>query len=258
MLDLHIHPVIWGVHPVLLKIGNLYIPSYGVMIVIALFIGMAWYFYEVHSSQIESEDNVIYIAIAALVGGAIGAKILVFVFNINIFSMKSLDVSAFLSGRTIVGGLIGGILAVILTKKYLKIKIKKGNLFAPAIALGLAIGRIGCFLQGCCYGIATSLPWGVNFGDGILRHPTQLYESLFALLMFFYLLYCKKHKPAPGQLFRMFITNYFIFRFLIEYIRVEPKIYMGLSIYQIFSIIVIIYQFRHKLFVLNFYKRTIV
>ena len=88
--------------------------------------------------------------------------------------------------------------------------------------------------------VATRLPWGVNFGDGVLRHPTQLYEALFVLVLFFYAL-AMKERFAPGVLFRLFVIGYFTWRFLIEFIRVNPIAAAGLTYYQLVSVAVVIY-----------------
>jgi prolipoprotein diacylglyceryltransferase len=131
-------------------------------------------------------------------------------------------------------------------KKKLKMKEKRGNLFAPAIATGVAIGRIGCFLRGCCFGKETSLPWGVNFGDGILRHPTEIYESIFMIGMFIYLRYKMTKNPKPGSLFRLLMIFYFSFRFIIEFIRVEPIAFFGLTFFQLICLLVLGYYFFIK------------
>ena len=139
-------------------------------------------------------------------------------------------------------GLIGGTIGVVITKKMLGMENqKRGNLFAPAIAIGVAIGRLGCFFRGCCFGKETSLPWGINFGDGILRHPTQIYEAIFMLGMFFYLKWKSKQNTAPGSLFRILIVSYFTFRFFIEFLRVEPVAFLGLTWFQIISLGVLAY-----------------
>ena len=133
---------------------------------------------------------------------------------------------------------------VIIAKKILNIKEKRfGNQIAPAIALGMAIGRIGCFLTGCCFGIETSLPFGVNFGDGIMRIPTQLIEMVFCLILFGYLFYKQKSKKElqPGILFYDLVLYYFIFRFFIEFIRGTEKNILCFSIYQVISIIGVLY-----------------
>src|ERR1700730_2918850 len=120
------------------------------------------------------------LALAAFVGGAIGDKLpFVFASDTNWLSRE-----AWLTdGKTITTGLMGAYLAVELTKFTLEIRVKTGDTFAVPLALALTVGRWGCFFNGCCYGTETSLPWGVDFGDGLRRHPTQVYESLFHLTM---------------------------------------------------------------------------
>ena len=91
-----------------------------------------------------------------------------------------------MGGKTIVGALVFGMIAVELMKRYIGLQQSTGDLYAIPLALGIAIGRIGCFLTGLAddtYGVATSLPWGVDFGDGVHRHPTQLYEIAFLLAL---------------------------------------------------------------------------
>lgn len=242
MLDTHFHPPNWGLIPVLFKIGNFSVTSYSFFILLGLLVGIFIYYRDSKRFK-KNNEKTFFIAFAALVGGIIGAKIPVWLMYSS---------AALLSGRTIIGGLIGGFIAVKITKKILNIKGKRGNLFAPAIALGCAIGRIGCLLQGCCFGIATGLPVGVNFGDGILRHPTQAYESLFNLGMFFYLNHKKSQNPQPGQLLQIYLVSYFIFRFFLEFIKFEPKIIWQLTIYQILAIIILAYLLREP--ILNYVR----
>ncbi|MFA6145762.1 MAG: prolipoprotein diacylglyceryl transferase family protein [Patescibacteria group bacterium] len=255
MIDNHYYPqnfLHWGIKPTLFYIGDFGILSYSFFVLLGLLVGILIYFHE-SKRQKSLDEKGIFIAIGALAGGALGAKILQWIIHYKyIFShISNLDV--FLSGRTIVGGLIGGTIGSILTKKALKIKEKRGNLFAPAAAMGIAIGRLGCFFRGCCYGKETFLPWGVNFGDGVLRHPTQIYESLFMLIMFLYLEKIKNKKDVkPGQLFKLLLISYFIFRFFEEFIKVEPVVFSGLTVFQIISIGAIIYLTRDNIINLIF------
>ena len=246
MIDSHLHPENWGIKPTLFQIGNFEVHSYSFFIVLALVVGVLIYFHEARKNKTLSE-NTFYIFIAALVGGVLGAKIPIWILNYKLIISSFPNLSILLSGRTITGGLIGGTLGVLFIKKILKIKGKRGNLFAPAIAIGVAIGRIGCFLRGCCYGKETILPWGVNFGDGILRHPTQIYESIFMFGMFFYIIYRKNKNPKPGELFKILMIAYFTFRFFIEFIRVEQVIFLGLTLFQLISIAAVIYFSRESL-----------
>ena len=245
MVDSHSIPIgEWGIQPILFYIGNFGIPAYSFFVSLGLIVGLIVYFYE-SKKQHKQSQNGFYIVVGALLGGAIGAKVLEFAINFNYFAQNINNLSALMSGRTIVGGLIGGMVGAMLTKKYLGSKEKRGNLFAPAVAIGVAIGRLGCFFVGCCYGQPTNLPWGVDFGDHILRHPTQIYESLFMLGMFIYLVKIKNRPDIrPGQLFKLLMVSYFTFRFFIEFIRVEPVVFIGLTVFQLISAGVIVYLLR--------------
>jgi phosphatidylglycerol---prolipoprotein diacylglyceryl transferase len=230
-----------GIRPVLFHIGNTDVSTYSFFISLGIIAGALIYFYEAKKNKQANEFSFL-VAIGAFVGSAIGAKLLELLINIDHIETAN-DLFLFLfSGRTVIGGLIGGTIGVWLTKRIIGLKAKRGNLFAPAVAIGMAIGRIGCFFNGCCYGKPSHLPWAVDFGDGVTRHPSQLYESVFMLLMFFVLKFgYNKEKIAPGYLFKILMIAYFIYRFLIEFIRVERTAIMGLTYFQIISLFVLIY-----------------
>jgi prolipoprotein diacylglyceryltransferase len=141
-----------------------------------------------------------------------------------------------LGGKTIVGGLLGGWTGIELAKKILGLHRSTGDLFVYPLALGTAIGRLGCFFTGLSdhtYGIATSLPWGVDFGDGVARHPTQLYESLFVLTLAALLHFALRGRILrPGTRFRLYFTGYFLFRFTVEFIKPRETPLLGLSAIQ--------------------------
>lgn len=258
MLDEHFRPDIdWGIRSVLFSINGVDIPAYGFFVGLALAVGGLVYWMEARKVHQNNEQG-FYLATAGIFGGAIGAKILEWVINYRIIIDNFSDPRVFLYGRTIVGGLIGGTVAVMAVKKRLGIKLRLGNAFAPAIALGVAIGRIGCFLAGCCYGKPTNMGWGVDFGDGILRYPTQLFESVFMLVMFFWLKQRAKNRAIkPGQLFTELMLAYFSFRFLLEFIKDEPVTFLGLTIFQYISVIVVVYLlfFKEKLLFFIFNKK---
>jgi phosphatidylglycerol:prolipoprotein diacylglycerol transferase len=144
-----------------------------------------------------------------------------------------------LFGKSIVGGLVGGMIGVIAIKKIFGIKLKLGNVIAPAIALGMAIGRIGCFLNGCCRGIPAAR--GFDFGDGLLRLPTQLFECAFHLVAFVVLVYFGNKAKMPGILFKLYLLVYFIFRYLTEFIRENTIVCCGMTVYQIICLLGAIY-----------------
>lgn len=137
-------------------------------------------------------------------------------------------------GKTIVGGLLGGWLAVEIAKRVTGIRSRTGDLFAVPLCVGIAIGRIGCFFAGLAddtYGKPTRLPWGVNFGDGIARHPTQLYEILFLLVLAFILHRASLRPHHEGILFRAFLATYLAWRFLIDFLKPQP-LFHGLNMIQ--------------------------
>ena len=123
---------------------------------------------------------------AAVAGGALGAKILFWLEDPELTAHSLHNPAYLVGGKTIVGALVFGLISVELTKRYIGLRDSTGDLYAIPLALGIAIGRIGCFLTGLSdntYGTPTNLPWAINFGDGIPRHPTQLYEILFLLTL---------------------------------------------------------------------------
>jgi phosphatidylglycerol:prolipoprotein diacylglycerol transferase len=135
-------------------------------------------------------------------------------------------------GKTITTGLIGAYIGVEVVKLILGIRVKTGDDFAVPIALALAVGRWGCFFNGCCYGVATDLPWGVDFGDGVRRHPTQIYESLFHTLMAGVFIFIVQRGWLRQQRLKFYLIAYFAFRFATEFIRPEPVAALGLTFYQ--------------------------
>jgi phosphatidylglycerol:prolipoprotein diacylglycerol transferase len=136
------------------------------------------------------------------------------------------------NGKTIVFGLVGGYFGVEAAKWALGVRIKTGDSFAVPVAAAVAVGRLACFSAGCCFGTPTSLPWGVDFGDGVRRHPTQLYEFSFHLAAAFGLAWLRRRGLLRGQLIKLYILAYLAYRFLTEFLRPEPVLALGLTGYQ--------------------------
>ncbi len=138
-------------------------------------------------------------------------------------------------GKTIMFGIVGGYFGVEVAKWTLDIRIKTGDTFAVPVAVAVAIGRLACFVGGCCYGAPTSLPWGVRFDSPegkLVRHPTQLYEAAFHLAMTGILFALQQKGLFRGQLVKLYILSYLGYRFLTEFIRPEPRLWLGLTGYQ--------------------------
>lgn len=174
-----------------------------------------------------------YIAVAALCGGILGAKLMTWI-ALQWPSFASAPFVMFnphLGGRSIMGGVLGGWVAVELAKHRLGIRRSTGDLFALALPAGEAVGRIGCFINGCCYGIPTGAFWGVVQHDA-LRHPTQLYSALAAVVIFGILFFLRNRMPREGDLFRLYLILWGAGRFLIEFVRENETLYLGLSMFQ--------------------------
>lgn len=245
MLDNHYVPDGYGILTNF-TFGNYKISTYSFFVLLGLLIGILWFFFSITYKGKLKANKSYWIVIGALAGGLIGSKVLVFFENFNVMIHNPETFKQFIfTGKSIVGGLVGGYLGILIVKKIKRISnFRCGNYIAPAVALGMAVGRIGCFLTGCCYGIETSLPIGVDFGDGISRIPTQLIEVIFCLILFGYLFYKQKTDKnlIPGILFKELVLDYFVFRFLIEFIRETNKNILFLSIYQVICLIGIIYM----------------
>lgn len=185
------------------------------------------------SGDLLPEDERWVIIAAAAIGALVGSRVLGV---LEQAPETGLHWQLFLlpGGKTIVGGLLGGWLAVELTKRVRRIRSRTGDIFAIPLCIGIAIGRIGCFLAGLAddtYGTATTLPWGIDFGDGVRRHPTQIYEILF-LAALALILHRYNTRPHPaGNTFRIFLATYLAWRLLIDFIKPQPLLY-GLNLIQ--------------------------
>ncbi len=138
-------------------------------------------------------------------------------------------------GKTILFGIVGGYFGVELAKWTLDVRIKTGDTFAVPVAVGVALGRVACLVGGCCFGVPTSLPWGMSFlrsGDSVPRHPTQLYEAGFHLAMAGLLFILARRRLLRGQLVKLYILCYLVYRFGSEFIRPEARLLGALTGYQ--------------------------
>jgi len=188
------------------------------------------------------------VAVGALVGALLGAKILVGLQHINLLSDNwQTYLLVIAQGKTIVGALLGGLIGVEITKKMIGVRQSTGDSFVYSVLWGTAIGRIGCFLTGLSdrtYGIATTLPWGIDFGDGIPRHPTQLYEVGFLVCLYFVIRQLNQQPKRSGDLFKIYMIAYLSFRFLIDFIKPEFRPLLGLSAIQIACLGGLLYYFQ--------------
>jgi prolipoprotein diacylglyceryltransferase len=157
------------------------------------------------------------------------------------------SLTVLVGGKSIVGGLLGGLVAVELAKPRLGLRASTGDLYALPLCLAIAIGRVGCFLTGLedqTHGVATALPWGVDFGDGVVRHPTQLYEIGVLALLAAVLVRRRAALHRPGDVFRLFMVSYLGWRLGVEFIKPEHPLWLGLTAIQLACVAGLVYYAR--------------
>jgi phosphatidylglycerol:prolipoprotein diacylglycerol transferase len=230
-------------YPVLLRFGQIAVYSYGVMLALAFV--ACWLFARWYLPRRGVEaDLATDLLLAAAAGGIVGARALYVVTNWDVFAANPLWVFQLQRGGMVFyGGLIGGALAVaafVLIKKLPVPVIADGG--AIAVPLGSAIGRIGCFLNGCCAGRSTSAPFGVVFpGAAGPVLPTQLIDSAANLLIFATLLhFAVRGRLRPGVLWWLFLVLYGVSRFFVETLRTNPPLAFGLTQAQLVSVPVVV------------------
>lgn len=182
---------------------------------------------------------------AAALGGALGSKLLYLAEDPSATLSHLRDATYLLGGKSIVGGLLGGVIAVEATKTVIGVTRSTGDLFALPLAIGIAIGRVGCFLGGLSdrtYGLPTSLPWGWDFGDGVPRHPTQIYEIVFLVVLA--MLIGRGRSWAAGDRFKGFMVAYLSFRIVVDAIKPGVPIALGLTAIQWAAVAGLVYCSR--------------
>jgi len=210
--------------PVSLSVGTLRIPAHLLFEALAYSVGFTVYRRARARQGDHLSDSTRWTVIAAAaIGAAIGSKLLFWLEDPR-FTIEWLlnDPARLVGGKTIVGGLLGGTIAVEIAKWYAGERRPTGDLFVVPICAGIAIGRIGCFLGGLedhTFGTPTSLPWAIDFGDGITRHPTQLYEIVFVAAVAGIAL---RAAPVPlrnGDRFKLFMLVYLTFRLAVDFVK---------------------------------------
>lgn len=233
--------------PVNIHVGKWHIPAHLLCETLAYFVGYRYYVYlKRHHNDHINENNRFYIFLAAAFGAFIGSHMVGVLENPP--DLKHLNIIYFLGNKTIVGGFLGGLASVELMKNYLGVKTSSGDLMVYPLIVAMIIGRIGCFLAGLddgTYGNATNLPWAIDMGDGIRRHPTNLYEISFWILLWISLfLFEKRNTLANGARFKLFLSAYLIFRFLEEFLKPDYFFSFGLSTIQLVSLAGILYYYK--------------
>ena len=239
-------------HPILFEIGNWPVYSYGVLLAIAYLAGLQLAVVRARRAGLDAArvmDLGIYLIIAALVG----AKLMLVLTDFSYFSSNPAELLSLVrAGGVFYGGLIVSFLTGLWLVRRYKLPIwSAADMYAPGIALGHVIGRLGCLLAGCCYGRPTDVAWGLTFTDpvaaanvgtplGIPLHPTQLYDAGAELLILIVLLATERRgRGFAGRTFWLYILLYAISRFIVEIYRGDPRgTLMGFSTSQFVSLVI--------------------
>ena len=225
--------------PAYLRIGTVQVHPHAIFESLAYLVAFTAYFWLRRQSEDPiSHNERWWIITAAMAGAAVGSTLLAYA-DVPFASSQP-------PGKTIVGGLVGGWIAVEWIKKIRRLSIRTGDLLALPLTLGIAVGRIGCFLTGLSdqtYGNPTSLPWGVDFGDGIHRHPTQLYEIAFLLGLALLLRLFMERPHLNGDIFKAFMIGYMGWRLAIDFLKPGLR-FGGLTSIQWTCLLVLLYYTR--------------
>lgn len=233
--------------PLNIPIGKSAIPVHFICETLAYAIGYRYYTYlKSKTHDLISDQNRLIIFAGAALGAFSGSHILGILENPQL--LDKMNFIYFMGNTTIVGGLLGGLIGVELTKKRIGVNTSSGDLMVYPIILAMMIGRMGCFMAGLedgTYGIATSLPWGINFGDGIPRHPTNLYEIIYWAILWIILYRIEKNREfANGAKFKLFMVSYLLFRFCIEFIKPAYFFSFGLCVIQLAGLAGLTYYYK--------------
>ncbi len=220
---------------------------------LAFFTGFRYFLYlRKRQGDAISSSNRTWILIGAVFGALLGSRLIGGLEDPSQLHLPMTNILLhFYENKTVLGGFLGGLLGVELVKQCVGEKKASGDLFVYPLLLALAIGRIGCFSMGVyeeTYGTVTSLPLGMNLGDGLNRHPVALYEILFLVLLWMALRQAgKKWTLAPGALFKLFMMAYALFRFLLDFIKPHYTYSFGLSTIQLTGLAGLLYYYRYIL-----------
>jgi phosphatidylglycerol:prolipoprotein diacylglycerol transferase len=241
------------INPIAFTIGSIGVRWYGIFIALAIVWIVLWLVWQVRRGAKVSYETVFMAAIVGVPSGIIISRLL-HVIDLWEYYVQHPGQIVGGDGLTAYGAILGAALGIWIYSRFSKLDFGYfADLVAPAVVVGQAvIGRIGCTLNGCCYGLPTSLPWGVVYehpdsfyilsGDplGVAVHPTQVYEILYGLLVFGMLLIFKRRFKPDGSLFLIYLSLYAVWRLGIDFLRPGTSFLFGLHQAQVISIIVLV------------------
>jgi phosphatidylglycerol---prolipoprotein diacylglyceryl transferase len=236
-----------GIDPVILKIGPVSLGWYGLMVALAVVSVVGWVAWQNRKSRVLSQDSVFNVAVIGILSGIVFSKLLHVIDQLDYYTHNP---GKILSGEglTIWGAVLGAAIGIwIYSKISRQFRFSVfGDLIAPGIILAQAIGRVGCTLNGCCYGIESHSPLAVIYTNihtygppGIPVLPTQVFEIFYDLVVFGILLALKDRLKPQGSLFIIYLALYSVWRFGIDFIRVGTPFLFGLHQAQFIALVIL-------------------
>lgn len=244
-----------GLDPIIFSIGSFVVRWYGLLIDIAVITVVLWALRGVQKSAKITYDTVLNAALVGVPAGLIFSRLLHIIDQWQYFATRPL--SALLSGEglTIYGAVLGAVLGLWIYSKWSRFQFGiLADIIAPATILGQAIGRVGCILNGCCYGLVTDLPWNIlytnknsygylasqNLAEGFGLHPSVIYELIWDLIVLGILLKIGKRFKPSGALFAIYMALYAFGRLFIDFTRAGTPFILGLHQAQVMSLVVML------------------
>jgi phosphatidylglycerol---prolipoprotein diacylglyceryl transferase len=234
---------IGAMHPILVEIGPFRILTHDAFTVLALVVGLAIYYVDLRRRR-WLDWTIVWISLAAILGAGIGARLITAWEHVEYYSALDgvpLTVAIEQSGKSILGALAGGYVAIVLSKRAFGYRRSTGDAYVLAIPVATAIGRVGCFLSELPLGIPTTLPWGVSVsqeaaaafarcpGCDVPMHPSMLYEIAFNVVAAIVIVRYRDRVPVPGDALKLYLLAAGIFRFLVEFVRGNEPQALGLT-----------------------------
>jgi prolipoprotein diacylglyceryltransferase len=230
-------------YPILYKDGLFIVYTHDFFTVVGLVVGLCLYYSELRKRNM-LDHKIFWISIAAIFGGGIGCRLVTVWEHPAYYStLGQVPLSYFIahSGKGIIGALAGGYGAIVLSKKAFHYTESTGDCYAIAIAVGMAIGRVGCFLSELPLGKPTDLPWAISVSPEVIRnfpdcsyclgkmHPSMIYEIIFHLLAVVLIMRYRHLVIVKGDTLKLYLLASAIFRFLVEFTRANSEQLWGLT-----------------------------
>jgi phosphatidylglycerol:prolipoprotein diacylglycerol transferase len=219
------------------------VPTHGVFVALGILAAGIVFVVEARRRG-HTDERLVWVVLGALVGGAVMMRMGTWLQHVQLRENAGLTEQWLYGNRSILGGLVGAWLGVHVAKRIVGYPLRTGDLFAPAVALGMAVGRVGCLLTevpgtptGAAYGIRVDAVAAQRLGvtPGVALHPSFVYEIAFHLAAFVALWVWLRHRPfAPGTTFVLYVAAYGVFRFLVEFVRGNEVVWQGLTRPQLF------------------------